>query len=267
MNTKKDNFKAFSIRESFNLISDKKIEITYYDKLVSTHTIAKELVESNTSEIFNKPPKIIIANEQENGYGRFGKYFYSPIGKGIYMTIILPNFAISANFVTMYAATAICNAIENTTGKSPSVKWVNDIFIKNKKVCGILSNNIVSKEGNVILLGIGINFYENIKNIPKELHDIITYIFTDENPITTRSDLTAQIINNILSLTNCSNKSIVQQYKNLLFILGKKINVYKNNNIIYQAKAIDLDENGYLIVEDENGKKIKLVSGEVSIAL
>ncbi|MCL1935260.1 MAG: biotin--[acetyl-CoA-carboxylase] ligase [Defluviitaleaceae bacterium] len=233
--------------------------IEFFDEMDSTHTKAKTLIN-------NKENIVIISNSQTNGYGRYGKSFHSPKGRGIYMSFVLNYFNVSIDYITMYVALVVCEAIYKSTGIQPSVKWVNDIFINNYKIAGILVDNFIIGDFNVYVIGIGINFYNEEESIPKELKNVARAIFMDTIPTTTRSELVANIIQFIYEKQHYRNEYILDEYKKLLFILNRIVYLVRDN-IFTKVKVLDLDKNGYLIVEDENGTIQKLIAGEVSIRI
>lgn len=125
---------------------------------------------------------VIIAEEQTRGRGRMGRSFYSPPGRGIYMSFILkPRFdASKAVLITTAASVAVCRAIEKVTGVSCFIKWVNDIYADGKKVCGILTEAVTDFEtGQIehIVLGIGINYGTASGEFPEELAGIAGSLF------------------------------------------------------------------------------------------
>ena len=170
--------------------------------------------------------------------------------------------------VTAFAAVAVCEAIESISPKVPKMKWVNDIFIDGKKVCGILTEAVTDFESgglDWVVLGIGINVSIRTEDFPDDLQSIATSIFPDEKSSGVRNQLAAEIINRILGFeTLPSEAEIFEKYKKRLMMLGKEITVIQNQ-MEYKATAIDVDSVGHLIVKRENGEIITLSSGEIRI--
>jgi len=254
-----------------NLKVDANIQI--FDSLESTNTTLKELA------LLDKPHgTVIIANGLTGARGRRGRSFYAPKGAGIYMSIILrpdKNVANSPELITISAAVAVCRAIEKVCRKSPQIKWINDIFLDNRKICGILTEAVTDNTGELsaIILGIGINFVK--VDVPDELQKIVGAVFSEgEQPTITRNQLIAEVLNQILkpyfidrmprtaSHTSSWNKTL-ENYKELLFILGKEVRVESAEP--YLAVAVDVDDRGRLIVQDGSGNLHTLDSGEISI--
>ncbi len=242
----------------------KNIPLTVYKTIGSTNTEAKFLAVKNAGH-----GTTIIAEEQTEGRGRFGRKFFSPADSGIYMSIILrPELNIENSvLVTTAAAVAVCKAVEKFTNASARIKWVNDIFIDDKKVCGILTEAVTNFESSMmdsLVVGIGLNVKTKNEDFPLELQDIAGSILDDEqNSI--RNQLAAEIINQVLNIAgNLKDKSYMQEYKDRSMILGERI-LYKKGNNWQEGCALDIDNYGGLIVYTSDGQKITLNSGEVSI--
>lgn len=242
----------------------KNISITLYKTIGSTNTEAKLLAVKNAGH-----GTTIIAEEQTEGRGRFGRNFFSPADSGIYMSIILrPELNIENSvLVTTAAAVAVCKAVEKFTNASARIKWVNDIFIDDKKVCGILTEAVTNFESGMmdsVVVGIGLNVKTKNEDFPLELQDRAGSVLDDEH-YSIRNPLAAEIINNVLNITgNLKDKSFMQEYKDRSMILGERI-LYKKDNDWQEGCALDIDNYGGLIVYTSDGQKLTLNSGEVSI--
>lgn len=241
----------------------KDIPITVHKTIGSTNTEAKLLTMKNASH-----GTVVLSEEQTSGRGRMGRSFYSPSSSGIYMSIILkPNLEVSDSvLITTAAAVAVCLAIEKFTPSETKIKWVNDIFINDKKVCGILTEAVTDMESgtiNNIIVGIGLNV--KTENFPNELKETAGAIFTSDNGNSIRNHLTAEIINNILYvIDNLKSREFLNIYKERSMIISERIKYLKNNEW-YEGYAEDIDEYGGLVVFHDDGHKETLHSGEISI--
>lgn len=225
------------------------INILHFEKIDSTNTYAR-------NNIRNLPlPSIIIADEQTAGRGRRGNRFFSPKETGLYMTLVIDE-PIKSDLITPATAVAVCKVLERK-GIKPEIKWVNDLFIKNKKFCGILSERIITETGNVIAIGIGINL--TTKTFPDDLPSAGSI-----NLETEKISLAKEIANEVIIQINSSET--VSEYRERLFILGKEIE-YSYNGIICSAKAIDINEYCNLTVLNTDGTLRVLTSGEISIKI
>ncbi|NEW62528.1 biotin--[acetyl-CoA-carboxylase] ligase [Granulicatella sp. zg-ZJ] len=233
-----------------------------YDSITSTNSQAKQYADT-----LKKDFAVFIANEQTMGKGRFGRPFYSPKQSGLYMSLLYPSKDIQTylHLVTPLTAIAVLKAIKTVTGITPSIKWVNDLFYHQKKITGILTEAITNIEtGQVehIIIGIGINLYKPT-DLPNELKHIFGYI--SDTPINVNA-LVIAIIDNILTLlAQLPNTSFLEDYKKHCFILGKNITVYPTQQTHYTAKAIDIDDNGQLIIQTDDTQLHTLQFGEISI--
>ncbi|MEG2109555.1 MAG: biotin--[acetyl-CoA-carboxylase] ligase [Clostridium sp.] len=243
----------------------KKNNILVMKSVGSTNKEAKKLCIDNTSH-----GTVLVANEQDSGKGRLGRKFFSPKDTGIYMSIILcPNIDISsAVLITTATSVAVCRAIRKVSNLNPEIKWVNDIFLNNKKICGILTEAITDFESGMvenIIIGIGLNFKTKKEQFPDELQDIAGSIFESDETEITRNNLVGEIINEVLNIyENLNKKDFLNEYKELSLVLGKDIK-YSQRNKWHNAKAIDIDSNGSLIVKCEDGTIKTLNSGEISV--
>lgn len=248
-------------------------DVQVLDIVDSTNNFAKTLEHAQN-------PALIVANEQTNGRGRLGRSFHSPSSKGIYMTIAFePDFGIDkALLITPLAAVAVCKAFEEVAGVSTKIKWVNDIYLDELKVCGILTEAVSNPTtGGIgkIIVGIGINCFE--QEFPDAIKDRATYI---KNPTKEfdRNQLISAVTNKFLELVKDFDKTrIVEEYKTRSMLLGKNILIYGTNGSALpenggkgvKARAIDIDENGGLVVEYLEGvmnhQMETITSGEVTI--
>ena len=177
------------------------------------------------------------------------------------MSLALKTDEIRLQKLTVLAAVATAKAIEALSGKTVGIKWVNDIYIGNKKLCGILCERVANPtDGKTlgVVIGIGVNLF--VKDFPPELHAIAVSL--NKNGITPKK-LAIEITNQILSLT-AGGQDFMQYYKEKSILLGKEITYIKNNNE-YIATAVDIDDSGALIVKDSDQNTIVLSSGDVML--
>jgi len=197
---------------------------------------------------------VIIADEQTNGRGRQGNSFYSPKGTGLYLSVAL--FVSSENIfkVTPAVAVAVCKALEKCTSTHPKIKWVNDILIENRKVCGILCETVPGT--GAIVIGVGINL--TTENFPEELSSIAGSVIKGT---CNRNEIAAEVILQLRKYL--SDFNFIDDYRARSAVIGKAIR-YKENNIWHDADAIGIAENGGLIIQEKEQIRT-LISGEISI--
>lgn len=239
-------------------------KIIILEETDSTNRVTKELAWQDEPE-----GTLVVANVQSAGRGRLGRSFYSPAGSGIYASLILrPNLAATqALRITSCAAVAVARAIETVTALSPQIKWVNDVYINGRKVCGILTEAAFSGQGEQMqhaILGIGVNVRK--MQFPNELSSIATSLENETKESVSRSRLLAEICNEFsVFYENIEKGTFLEESKRRSFVLGKQITVHTPDGT-YEAKAVDLNEEGHLIVE-KNGIRECLYTGEISVRI
>jgi len=234
-----------------------------YERVSSTNTLLKEKAEKGAPE-----GEGIAAKAQSDGRGRMGRSFYSPDGTGLYLSILLrpERPAEEAKFITPMAAVAVSSAIEKLSGEKTEIKWVNDIYMKGKKVSGILTEGSFSDNKiSYAVVGIGINLEPPEEGFPDEIKNIAGAVF-EKAPENIFSDLADEIYNNLFSLyKDFENKSFIDKYiEKCTFLSEKKVTV-TDGNLKYEAIAHRADRECRLEITGENGEKKHLYSGDVSI--
>ena len=257
-----DILSSFSISQYLK----SKLDINVYPVVSSTNTVLKEMAEQGAPE-----GTVIIAEEQTAGKGRMGKSFYSPSKTGIYISILLrPTISAEESlFLTTSAAVATAKAIEDVSDKTADIKWVNDVYIDNKKVCGILTEGAFNIETNHLdyaIVGIGVNVRFPEGGFPKEIKNIATAVFDNQTDSTNkRSMLIAHLLDYFMEYyKDFSSKKYVKEYIERSMILGKDICIIEGEKSI-PATAMEIDKKCRLKVKLEDGTTRWLSSGEVSI--
>lgn len=253
--------------ESIRLLLPEKykgFDISVFGEVDSTNNIIRNAAKSGADE-----GCVCISESQTAGRGRLGRSFFSPDSTGIYMSILLrPTLkAEDAVLITTAAAVAVCKALEKENAEQPLIKWVNDIFIKNKKVCGILTESALSQNGflEYAVLGIGINVYPPEKGFDKELKAIAGAVF-DEKKENLKNRISAHIITEFFNIyKSLDKKDYFNFYKDRCFVLGREITVIKGEKS-HKACALDLD-NDFKLLVDYGKTKEYLSSGEISIKI
>ncbi len=239
-----------------------KNKLIIYDEISSTNDIAKELCKRGEAE-----GTIVIANTQTKGKGRSGRSFYSSSENGMYFSIILrPTIKPEdCTLITVLASVAVASAIESTTGKSISIKWVNDIILNDRKICGILTEAGFGNRSDrldYVILGVGINVAPPRDGFPEELDAIAGAILEDKVPQGYCENLLADIINNFFKYYDeLDKREYMQIYKEKSSIIGKEVSVYVGDKV-YNGIATDIDRDARLIIKDNYGKLHSFGSGE-----
>lgn len=210
---------------------------------------------------------VLIACRQKGGRGRMGRSFYSSEG-GLYMSLLLRPMlsAQKGGLVTGTAAVAVARAIEKNAGIKARIKWVNDVFCRGKKVCGILSEaavNLESGSTDYIVLGIGLNVYEPKEGFPRELEAIAGSLFAyNEKRCGLIDRIAADIVLEFTRLLESSDTK--EEYKSRCFLLGECVTAHRGNET-FKIKVLDIDESYSLVAQTENGEITSVNSGEISV--
>lgn len=242
-------------------LENKDINIVVYNTLDSTNTQSKRLL--NSTDFLENTPYLILSEEQTAGRGRIGRSFYSPASSGLYMSYMYVSNENMADAVkiTTSASVAVALAIEKCIHKEVGIKWVNDIYISGKKVCGILSESVMLDNGRfAIIIGIGINI--NTTAFPSYISSTAGSLETDID----RNMLAALVADNLFKFSLSGlNTSIMKEYRRRFILTGKKVIAFDLGREIC-GTVIGVDDNGALMLQrDLDGDIIKIASGEVSI--
>lgn len=232
------------------------LNILTFDQINSTNTFAKEYLIQHP-----KQNTVIIADTQTNGYGRFKRDFYSPKDTGIYLSLIIPTTVVSPGLLTtMTGLTAVKALKQSFPGADLKLKWVNDILLHNKKIGGILAENIPTKSGNHLVLGIGINL--NTTDFPQELQPIAGSVSNNSN--LDRNIVIADLLNQFFEkFQTYQTGDFLSEYCKLCDTLNKTVRIVNGNDEII-GTAVDIAKDGALILEDEKKLRHTINSGEVT---
>ena len=282
---KDEGYDIISLKNSGYIFSENNDKLSEFE--ISKHLISQEigrkmLILKSTNSTNTEMKKLVneqnmphgftlLSEEQTQGRGRRGRSFISNSEQGLYMSICLKIDEGFNDFVmiTIAAAVAVCSAVKKIIpNQSPAIKWVNDIFLGDKKLCGILTEVIFNVENNSaesIIVGIGIN----TGKLPEEVENIATTLAYFTKNLAIRNQLAAYILNELevqFNILQKSPKLLIDNYRQLLFMLGKEV-VVDNFKEKFTVLALNIDEKGRLIAEkvDSSREKLVLSSAEISI--
>lgn len=269
------NNKGYRLKNSYGILSEKIIQnqlntTEYGRKLIilsevdSTNNYAKKLSASGAVN-----GTAVISDYQTAGKGRMGRSFFSPKGAGLYMSIIIrPDIdMLSAQLITSCTAVAVAEAIEKLCDCDVKIKWVNDLFLNGKKLCGILTEASMSFEEKKLeyaVIGIGINIRTS-SDLPEELRDIVTSLEQETGKTVDRNSLCSEILNSLEKhISELESRKFMDEYRKRSFISGKQVEITANGKS-KQGKAIGIDDNANLIVRFDDGSETTVNSGEARI--
>ena len=243
------------------------LDLTVLPTAPSTNALVREKANQGCPE-----GCIIIACEQTAGRGRYGRQFFSPVDSGVYLSLLLRPTAYSpqqATCLTAAAAAAMCQAIEAVTGQQPGIKWVNDIFLHGKKVCGILTEAAVGLETgtlNYMVLGAGVNLYPPAEGFPEEIQSIAGSVLEHSCP-EAKNRLVGEFLNrfwDFYSHPEC--RTYLEDYRARSLAIGRNVTVLSAGKTV-SAYAYGIDDDFRLLVRYENGDTEALSYGEIRIQL
>lgn len=237
-------------------------EVLYFTEITSTNTYLKDYGKVNS----DKEHVLAVADSQTKGRGRLHKSFYSP-DSGLYFSLLyrFPLSIQKLQLITITAAVAVAKTLKDLYRLDVKIKWLNDIYLNQRKLCGILTEGVLS-QGNhydFIVLGIGINV-KTPQRIPEELEGIFAALDEEIKNFDKETFLIHFINNFDLYMNNLERyqENIISTYKDLCFILNKNIRILNSDKLLF---AYDINSEGHLLAKDEDNKVHQLNSGEVSI--
>lgn len=238
--------------------------IFLYEELDSTNTRLKELARQGASA-----GTVVLARQQSGGRGRLGRSFSSAKG-GVYLSVLLRPKAKPEELMHLTCAVgvAVCMAVSNSCGLEPGLKWINDLVIGSRKLGGILVELGFAPDGTVdyAVVGIGINCCQQQEDFPPELADIATSLALEGKPCSTDL-LAANLIKAMRQLEPMllsRRQELMNRYRSLCVTLGKPVQVLRGTEA-QPATALDVLEDGALLVRYDDGREEAVQSGEVSV--
>lgn len=241
-------------------------KIQFFDTITSTNDVLKQLALQGASE-----GTTLVADCQTGGRGRMGRTFLSPSGVGIYLSVLLrPNCKpTELMHLTCASATAACSAIEQASGFRPGVKWTNDIVYNKRKLAGILTELGLNQDGTTAyaIIGIGFNCNQQLRDFPPAIQDVAGSLKMVTGKETDRALLAAKMIEALYQMNRellSDRAGILARYRQDCITLGQEISLVRGDEIRH-GKALDVDENGALVVRYEDGTIEAVNSGEVSV--
>ena len=243
------------------------LDLTVLPTAPSTNALVREKANQGCPE-----GCVIVACEQTAGRGRYGRQFFSPADTGVYLSLLLRPTAYSpqqATCLTAAAAAAMCQAIEVVTGQQPGIKWVNDIFLHGKKVCGILTEAAVGLETGALdymVLGAGVNLYPPTAGFPEDIQPIAGSVLERSCP-EAKNRLVGEFLNRFWDFyAHPECRTYLEDYRARSLAIGRNVTVLSAGQAV-SAYAYGIDDDFRLLVRYENGDTEALSYGEIRIQL
>ena len=243
-----------------------KEHFTWLEETDSTNDRLKELARQGAPH-----GTVLIADRQTGGHGRMGRAFHSPGGVGIYFSILLRPACQPGQLMHLTCATAVamCDAVEAAVGFRPGIKWTNDLVAGKQKLGGILTELGLSARGGVdyAIIGIGINCCQTEADFPEELRNIAASLSMVTRKTVDRAKVAAAMMEALFRMDEnllTGKTSMLERYRQNCITIGQEISLVRSEEVRY-GKALDVDEQGALVVAFSDGHVEAVNSGEVSV--
>lgn len=241
--------------------------VHFFESIDSTNTRAKEMAAAGAPE-----GTVLIAGQQTGGRGRLGRTFQSPAGMGVYLSVILRPNCPPEKLMHLTCATGVsmCDAVFKASGYEPRIKWTNDLVAGKQKLGGILTELSVNTATALVdyaIIGIGINCLQKPEDFPPELRDMATSIFQVTGTPLPPAKLAAAMVQELITLNKTlltEKEHTLSRYKSLCITLNQPVCLVCGEETSY-GYAMDLDEQGALVVRFQDGSVGSVSSGEVSV--
>jgi BirA family biotin operon repressor/biotin-[acetyl-CoA-carboxylase] ligase len=240
--------------------------IHWFDTIDSTNTKAKTMAASGAPH-----GTVIVAGHQSGGRGRMGRSFHSPAGLGLYLSVILRPECLPTELMhlTCAAAVAACHAVAAETDLRPSIKWTNDLVFGFRKLGGILTELSLSANGtvNYAIVGIGINCNHRLPDFPPELQEMAASLAMHTGKPVDRCRLAAQLIRQLYDMDRGllrDKGGIMDLYRAGCMTLGREVSIHRFEEVRH-GTAMDVDDDGGLVVRFPDGHTETVAAGEVSV--
>ena len=237
-----------------------------YDSIDSTNDHLRRLAESGAAH-----GTAVVSGHQTNGHGRRGRSFHSPEGMGVYLSILLRPGCTPDKLMhlTCAAAVAMCDAVEEAAGFRPGIKWTNDLVYGKRKLGGILTALSLNTDGSVkyAIVGIGINCLQKEEDFPGDIRGIAASLSMVSGQIVAPARLAGAMLKHLQEMdhTLLSHRdAILSRYIRDCVTVGQDVVLVRGEEKRY-GKALDINEEGALVVKFADGKTEAVNSGEVSI--
>lgn len=239
-----------------------KEQLVLLETAESTNVTAQQLADGGAPH-----GTVVLAEHQTAGKGRMGRSFSSPRGLGIYCSVVLRFSKAPSELMhlTAVAAEAVRRAIVQTTGLAPQIKWVNDLVLDGRKLCGILTQlQTGAANETVVILGIGINCRQQPDDFPEELRQIATSLEQGLRRLVDREAVTAELLRQLCAAVDDAPGAWLDSYRQHCVTLGQDVQLVQGD-IRRQAHADAMDDQGALLVTLPDGSRERVFSGEVSV--
>ena len=226
-----------------------------FEEVDSTNAVLKEYARQGAPAF-----TAVVAAAQSAGRGRGDHAFFSPKGTGVYFSILLrPESGFAPADITATAAVAACDAIEQIAGERPQIKWLNDVYVKGKKVAGILAEAVATEGGTAVVLGVGVNLLAPKEGFPPEIAARAGAVLEKSRQRFLR-ERTVVAFFQCLEKRLRDSSHVYAAYRQGLFVLGREV-CYRGERAVVRDVLPDFR----LVISMQDGRTLYLDSGEISL--
>lgn len=233
-------------------------KFVYHESIPSTMDAAREQAAEGAPH-----GTVVLADEQTAGRGRRGRSFYSPPSDNLYFTLVLRLPLASHRRLPVLLPLAVARALRSQ-GADARIKWPNDIWINDRKVCGMLIDGELTYNGGLGFPGIGVNVNGDPTENP-ELTEIATSLARELGRPVAREPVLAAICNELERLLECPMPGLIQEYRELSCTLGRDVTVHPTGGDPFEAAALSISDDGELMVRQSNGLVTAINAADVSV--
>ncbi len=240
-------------------------KVYFYDEVDSTQKVAKDIVKREL-----KGWTIVVADSQKHGRGRLSRSWFSPKGKGIWVSVILkPKLPPSyIQLLSLVSGIAVCKAIKEVCDMDAGLKWPNDVLLNGKKLCGIIAETASDiDEIKYAIIGLGLNVSTRKEEFPKEIRPIATSLFIEGSKTLNRVFILQKLVENLKHYLDIlespeGHKKLIRLYKKYNITIGKKISfIYHKSQLT--GYAVDIDALGNLLVDTKDSGVLRLAATDI----
>ena len=241
-------------------------DIRVFQETTSTNDVADKLGRDGVKE-----GVVVFAESQTKGRGRLGRNWMSARGKGLWFSVLLrpPLSPQSATQITIASATALARALRKVSGVACEIKWPNDILVKDRKLCGILTEMTAELDKiNHIVLGIGVNVNFEETDFPPELRKIATSLLIESRRQIKRAEVAAEILRELerdyARLRDGKFELVADEWEENCTTIGRNVEIACGNRVVH-GRAESLDAEGALLVRTQHGRLERIIGGDVTL--
>lgn len=267
--------RGYCLQEEPDILTAESIRASLPTRVIGQNLVVLPVTDSTNNEakrmaLLGAPHgTVVIAEEQTGGKGRLGRAWRSPPGRGLWFSLLLrPHCSPQqASRMTLLAGLVICRTLRKVAGVPAKVKWPNDVVIGSRKICGILTEMGAEMEQvEYVVIGPGVNIHEG--SYPDDIRERAITLEEATGKKWNRAYLMRLFLEEFEHILDENQKNGLQTllpaYRDLCVTLGRTVYCDRGGTEL-RGTAVDITEEGELVVETETGERAIIYSGEVSV--